>query len=107
MDFLFNNWQFIVVLIGYIGGYYDLRNLAKSNKEFIIEHKAKIEELDTQLRANDKYDGVIQSQVKELMSYKEISSQSKDYAMQKLSSIESYVKSIDKRLDKIEQKVNS
>ena len=62
--------------------------------------------VENKISHNDKGDAVLQQKVKDLSDFKAESTQNKDLTLRKLSSIEAYVKSINSRLDKIENKVN-
>lgn len=107
MDSIITYLPLITAIVMFIVGYTKLGAQTSQTASTLERVEIRLEATESKLSVNDKNDAVLRQQVKELMEYKSESSQSKDLAMQKLSSIESFVKSIDKRLDKMEQKVNA
>lgn len=102
MDFFFENWQFLVVLGGFVGGYYDLRNLAKSNKENILEHSKKINEIDKSLIENNNKDLVIRSELNSLNDYKKDSNESREWAMKLLPELQATLLAVRSSLDMVQ-----
>lgn len=99
MEVLFQNWQFLIVIGGFVGGYYDLRNLAKTNKENIGVHRIKIDELDKSIIENDKKDSVIRSELDTLNEYKQDSNVSREWAMKLLPELQATLKGLNHSLD--------
>ena len=105
MEVLFENWQFLVVVGGFVGGYYDLRNLAKTNKETLQSHKIKIDEIDKAIIDNDKKDSVIRSELDALNSYKKDSNESREWAMKLLPELQATLAAVRSSLEVLQSDI--
>lgn len=99
MEELLNHVDVIVVLVAAIAGYVDLRSIVKSNKERHDKTDERIETILTKLEKNEREDAVRDEKLNELKAYKDVSSQSKDEALQKLGKIETLLEQLMKQND--------
>jgi hypothetical protein len=110
MDFILSTWQFFIaigtILLTSVVGFVRMEGMVKNNQDGFLGLAERMLVVESKISHNDKGDAVIQQKVKDLSEFKHESTQNKDLTLQKLSSIEAYVKSINSRLDKIENKVN-
>jgi hypothetical protein len=110
MDFILSTWQFFIaigtILLTSVVGFVRMEGMVKNNQDGFLSLSERMLLVENKISHNDKGDAVMQQKVKDLSDFKQESTLSKDLTLQKLSSIEAYVKSINSRLDKIENKVN-
>jgi hypothetical protein len=110
MDFILSTWQFFIaigtILLTSVVGFVRMEGMVKNNQDGFLSLSERMLLVENKISHNDKGDAVMQQKVKDLSDFKQESTQNKDLTLQKLSSIEAYVKSINSRLDKIENKVN-
>ena len=110
MDFILSTWQFFIaigtILLTSVVGFVRMEGMVKNNQDGFLSLSERMLLVENKISHNDKGDAVLQQKVKDLSDFKAESTQNKDLTLQKLSSIEAYVKSINSRLDKIENKVN-
>ena len=110
MDFILSTWQFFIaigtILLTSVVGFVRMEGMVKNNQDGFLSLSETMLLVENKISHNDKGDAVLQQKVKDLSDFKAESTQNKDLTLRKLSSIEAYVKSINSRLDKIENKVN-
>jgi hypothetical protein len=110
MDFILSTWQFFIaigtILLTSVVGFVRMEGMVKNNQDGFLSLSERMLLVENKISHNDKGDAVLHQKVKDLSDFKQESTLSKDVTLQKLSSIEAYVKSINHRLDKIENKVN-
>jgi hypothetical protein len=110
MDFILSTWQFFIaigtILLTSVVGFVRMEGMVKNNQDGFLSLSERMLLVENKISHNDKGDAVLQQKVKDLSDFKAESTQNKDLTLRKLSSIEAYVKSINSRLDKIENKVN-
>jgi|TARA_R110002167_G_scaffold2852_1_gene13952 hypothetical protein len=110
MDFILSTWQFFIaigtILLTSVVGFVRMEGMVKNNQDGFLSLSERMLLVENKISHNDKGDAVMQQKVKDLSDFKAESTQNKDLTLRKLSSIEAYVKSINSRLDKIENKVN-
>ena len=110
MDFILSTWQFFIaigtILLTSVVGFVRMEGMVKNNQDGFLSLSERMLLVENKISHNDKGDAVMQQKVKDLSDFKQESTLNKDLTLRKLSSIEAYVKSINSRLDKIENKVN-
>jgi hypothetical protein len=110
MVFILSTWQFFIaigtILLTSVVGFVRMEGMVKNNQDGFLSLSERMLLVENKIAHNDKGDAVMQQKVKDLSDFKQESTQNKDLTLRKLSSIEAYVKSINSRLDKIENKVN-
>jgi hypothetical protein len=110
MDFILSTWQFFIaigtILLTSVVGFVRMEGMVKNNQDGFLSLSERMLLVENKISHNDKGDAVLHQKVKDLSDFKQESTLNKDVTLRKLSSIEAYVKSINSRLDKIENKVN-
>lgn len=99
MEELLSHIDVVVIAVGVIAGYVDVRKTVKDSVKRLDKFEDTVLKIFQRLEQNDKADAVRERKIEELSEYKSISSQSKDLAMEKLSKIETLVEQLIKRDD--------
>lgn len=103
MELIRENWQFIVGVIGLIGGYFDLKNVVKHNQDGLLESASKISQLESSLVENEKKDAVLRTEIDSLSKYKDESSRTKDQAVIDLAEIKGLLVGVKEGLSDIKR----